>query len=445
MEVPKPLANLISYANSLDAAKSERLFNLTGMLVTPNDQIPLYFIGGFARICNFGLHHCDDATVKGEIQPGVYQTQILPFKDNLFFELTERVGYSQIVRRFRAVPLADASPSMGGNNTALADLTTKDETNLISVEFQLLDPGYDKMRNVPVSDHMLMMSLDQVLLYQLDKVGKQLQLTGADQYRGVNLEEPIDNDRKFKQVLIPPMALKDLPMFLQMDDKFGVYSRGMGSYYRKGMWYIFPPLKLGTYATAKRVVNIYRLPENVFPTLYNTWFRDEQVLTILSTGQGTNVDGSDIQKQNNGTGKRVINSEAVAGEAGVYYAKGQALSTREDSLSEFKTSERLSGEDNIVFEAKPTSNLSKLMTQNAYTDGNFVNCTWHNASILEIEPGMPCRYYYMEGSDKLMYYEGRITSVRGDYQRDSKSPDPIFREHAAIEMFLGKTAIAASA
>lgn len=442
MELPKPLANLVAYANTIDQGASERIFTMSAMIITPTDQIPLIIPTGFARLALFGVNHSDDCRIKAQLQPGVYQNAVLPVKDNLYIEITERQGYTQTMYRFRAIPLHDSSAPMSANNTALADLSTKDTLNMVQVEFQLLDVGFARLKNETVADHMLMATLDNVLHYQLTKFGEELNLTGGDAFRGVDIEYPFDNTRVFKQVIIPPMPLIKLAEFLQQDDQFGFYSRGMASYYRKGMWYIFPPLKLGRYDNARKVLNLYALPSNIFPTLKNSWFLDDKVLTVMSTGEGENTDGSDIHKQNHGTGKRVVSSDAIMGETGKYYAKGQALTTREDSLSEYKTSQRGSQEESIPFHGTPTNNLCKLLSQNAYTDGSIVSRTWHNSRAIEIVPGMPCRFYFMSGSDAMMYREGSVVSIRSEYQQDTQNPgQPKFREHSTLELFLANNVV----
>lgn len=446
MEIPKPLTNLVNYANTIDTGGSERLFTMTAVVITPNGQVPLLIPTGYANLASFGVNHSDDGKIKAQLQPGVYQNEILPFKDNLLIEITERQGYEQTVYQFRAIPLHDSSAPMAGNDTSLADLSTKDAMNMVEVTFQLLDVGYSKLRTETVSDQLLMATLDNVLHGQFTKFGKQLNLTGGDAFRGVDIEYPFDNTRVFKQVIIPPMPLVKLAEFIQQDDQFGFYSRGMASYYRKGMWYIFPPLKAGRYATARKVANIYRLPQNVFPTVKNSWFEDDKVLTILSTGESQNVDGSDIDKQNHGSGKRVISSDAIMGAVGKYYAKGQALTTRADSLSEYQTSVRGSGEDSTPFHTSPTNNLCKLLSQNAYQDGSVVSVPWHNSNGRKIVPGMPCRFYFMSGSDAMMYREGAIISIRSEYQQDTQNPGrPVFREHSSVEMFLANEVIPAEA
>ena len=437
MDIPRSLSNLVDYANSVNTSNSERVFTMTATAITPNDQIPLIIPTAFARYCLFGVNQSDDCRITAQLQPGVYQNEILPYRDNLHIEVVDRIGYSQVVRRYRAIPLNDSDTAMTANNTSMADLGSKDALNLSTVVFQLIDPGFAIMRNEPVSDHLLMTTLANALDYQLKKYGEKLTLTGADAWRGVDIEYPYDNDRIFKQIIIPSaIPLSQLATWMQLHDQFGFYSKGLGAYYRKGMWYIYPLLKIGRYENARKVANIYLLPENAFPTLKNTWFWEDKVLTILSTGAiASNSDGTDIEKQNSGSGKRVISSDAVMGETGSYYSKGQALTTREDSLSEYKTSERGSGEENIPFHSTPTNNLCKLLSESALKDGTMLSRTWHNSDVLQLVPGMPCRVFFME-KDKMMYREGTILSARGETQRDTQSIQPIFREHAALQMFI---------
>lgn len=437
MEVPRSLSNLVAYANSVDQGNSERIFTLSATLVTPTEQISLIIPTGLAKLAKFDTNVSDDGRLKGQIQPGVYQNQIIPYKDNLHVEVVKRVGYQQTMTRYRCIPLGTPDNAMQANNTSLADLSTKDSINMVTVTFQLMDPGYAVLRNELVADNFLMATLPDVLHNLLVRSKSKIKFTDADAWKGVDIELPCDNTRVFKQVIVnPPIPLVRLAYWIQENDQFGFYSKGLGCYYRKGMWYVYPLMKIGRYETASKVANIYLLPENVFPTLKNTWFWEGNVLTILSTGGIASTDDSgDIDKQNSGAGKRIVNADAIMGEVGNYYSKGQALTTRKDSVSEYKTSNRASGEELVLFDSKPSNNLCKHLTQNAYKEGTTLNRTWHNSDIDQITPAMPCRVFYMEG-ERMMYREGTILSVRGETQADTQSVSPKFREHAALQMFI---------
>lgn len=439
MELPRPLANLIAFAKTVSTQQADKKIKLSAMLVTPTQQIPLIVPTGMSKFSLYAVNHADDFRIKGQIQPGVYLNKILPAKDNLFIEVTERQGLTQTMRRFRAVPLGDANPEMIGNSVHMANLETKDSNNIITVTFQMFETGYAILKNEMVSDKHLMTTLDDALHMQLSRAGREklAHLTGPDAFKGVDIERPIDNPRVFQMINIPSaVPLKNLGTWMQNHEEFGIYTKGFGMYYQKGLWRIAPCFKVGRYEKARKVLNIYRLPEDVFPTLHATSFIQGKVLTILSTGKAKHIDGMDIKKQNVGTGKRIISSDAIMGEVGHYYAKGQAMATREDSLSEYKTSERASGEEMSPFHGTPTNNLCKHLSANAFNDGSMETLQWNNSDHELLEPFMPVRFYFMSGNEALKYKEGTLIGARTELQKDTESPDMIFREHSALSLFL---------
>lgn len=437
MELPRPLANLIALANSVNTQRSDKKIRLFATIITPVEQIELIIPTGMARLSMYSANCSDDWRIQGNLQPGVYLNRILPYKDNLFIEVVERQGLHQTMSRFRCIPLSDSNPEMAGNSVHLAHLEGKDSINLITVKFQMIELGYALLKNEMVSDKHLMTTLDDALHYQLTKYGKQLQLTGKDAFRGVDIERPIDNPRVFKLIDIPSaVPLPQLGMWMQTHEEFGIYTKGFGMYYQKGLWMIYPLFKIGRYENGKRVLSIYRLPPDAVPTLHATYFTQDRVTTILATGTGRHVDGADIDRQNEGTGKRLINSDAVMGEVGNYYANGQSASTRPDSLSEYQTAKRSSGEEIVPFEPTPTNNLCKHLSVNAYNDGTLETIQWNNSNRDLLEPGMPVRFFFMSGDDRLKYKEGTLIGARTELMKDTESPDIIFREHSALTLFL---------
>ena len=212
-------------------------------------------------------------------------------------------------------------------------------------------------------------------------------------------------------------------------------------YYRKGMWYIFPLFKVGRYETARKVLNIYRVPQDVIPTLEVTHFTEGKVTTILSTGDAKHINGTDIVKQNKGTGKRIISPDAIMGETGGYYSKGVHLSTRADTLSEYQTSKRGSGEDVAPFSNEPTNNLAKHLSDNAFNEGSLETIQWMNSNHSKLEPGMPVRYFFLTG-DVLSYKEGTLLGARTEHVRDQQTPNDLkFRQSSALSLFLNDQVI----
>lgn len=439
MEIPVPISNLIEQVNRVDKHTPDRVFYLEAIVVTPEKQIELITPSAFARLSMFAVNHSDDYRLTALIQPGVYLEDILAFKEDLYIEVIEREGLKQRLRKFRAIPLGDGNPGAAGGHTTLSNLKNNDSLNLVTVTFQLLDLGFSLLRNELVSGINLMSNLHDVLHYYLTIYGKELELEDGDRFRGVDIVTPLDNEKLFKQIVIPPSTkLVKLPSFLQNNEQFGIYTTGLGSYYRAGMWYIYPLFRLGTYNTANRVLDIYRLPNNVAPTLKRTYMQDnERVLTIFSTGNSKVINNRDIEKQNVGVGKRIMSSDLITGDVGYYYNKGEAVTTREDSLSEFKTSDRKSTEEYITLEATPTNNLCKNLTINSFNEGYILEIQWDNSNSALITPGSPLRYFYVEQDSKIVYVEGTLLSIRSEYVKDNVNPSNLtFREKSVLQLWL---------
>lgn len=437
MEISRPLLNLLKQAKAISIAGTVDYYKLTASVITPTQHIPLYFPTAFSCDAMFATARSDDFRLLVQVQPGVYLKDVVPYCDDLKIELIFRQGIKQTSRLYRAIPLIGSDPEKEGNNTQLSNLKNMDNLNMVGVTFQLQELGFAALRVEMVGDVALMGTLDTVLMSELIEKGQELTLTGPDAFRGVDMVTPIDNPKVFKHIEMKDgLRLMDLPGYLQNDTKYGMYSKGLGCYYRKGMFYVYPLFKMGRYDTAKRVLDIYRLPEDAVPAVETTYYINGTHTIILSTGQANHDSRSDITKQNKGVGKRIINPDAVISKAGNYYEKGAAVTTRTDTLTEYKTSQRTSGEEISVFEAEPTSNIWKGLSSNALYDGEILRIPWDSSNSTLIVPGMPCKYYYTTNNENLVEREGVVIGARSRLMMNTPGdPQPVFREMTDLLVF----------
>lgn len=430
MEISKPLLNLLSQAKVIAQAGSKGYYKLTATIITPKEHIPLIMPTAFSCDAMFATARSDDFRLLGQIQPGLYLNSVVPNRDDLKIEIIFRQGIKQSSKLFRAIPLIDKDPEKEGNNTQLSNLKNMDALNMVGVTFQLQELGYAILKNEMVGGVVLMGKLDDVLYNELIEIGSTLTLTGADAWRGVEMVKPIDNPKVFNHVEMKDgLRLMDLATYLQNDTKYGFYSKGMGCYYRKGLFYIYPLFKQGNYATAKKVLDIYRLPEDAIPALETTYYVNDVRTIILSTGTAKHDNKSDINKQNQGVGKRIISPDAIINKAGYYYDKGGAVTTRNDTLTEYKTSQRTSGEEISVYDPTPSSNVWKALSANALNDGEIIRIPWDASDSSLIVPGMPCKYYYTTNGETLVEREGTVLGARSRLMMNTPGePSPTFRE-----------------
>ncbi|UYE93502.1 hypothetical protein [Shewanella phage FishSpeaker] len=436
MIISSPVKNLIRQAASNGAGGLARLFTLGATIITPSEHIVAYFPRDYTCLSLYNINRTDGGGITLDIQPGVYFNKILPFKDNLKLELREMEGIKQRVRLFTLIPLQTNSPTSAGTSSHAVNMSGLDTTHLVSYQFQLVDMGYAILKNKEASDIHLMANLEEALKGSLLSNSVGVNLPEPDNFKGVEMETPLTNVRRYRQVDIPQgTRLIDLPTFLQEDPRYGLYNKGLGSYYIKGIWYIYPLYGLGRYNRAKFVLNVYRIPEDIMPTVENTYYLNEKSVTVLGLGKGQNIDNRDITRQNKGIGKRVMLADALNGDAGYYYAKSSAITTETDVMVGFKTAERGDGNEFIPLDLTPSNNYCHPMSMAAFNDGEIITVQWHNSDCSLLVPGMPVKYYYMK-DDVIAIKEGTLLGRKTEYQIEKTDKNPVFREHTMLQLFL---------
>lgn len=415
--------------------------NITAIIVTPNKQIQALGVTAFVELGDFINARCDTVQIKVRLQPGVYFDQIVPFRDDLEMHIVVDSESDSKVRMFVAVPLVDKDVRSESNNSSAANMEALDFTEMVEYTFQLIDKGFNKIKNIPVSRIFHMANPLPVMKTMLEEETKKLGLTSWDTYKGIYMHEPIDNLNNYRQIIIPNgTRLVDLAVYLQNHNEYGVYSKGLGCYYKQNYWWVFPLYNTTLAETHKRPIDIIRVPQNKIPDLDSTFYRSDTGMTIISTGNGTHKDGADVRKQNDGVGQRIIMGDAIAGDTGYHYNNGRALTTRADTLQEYKLSERRNGEEWIPLNPNPTGNVCAPLSENARNEGEIIQVEWRNGDIGYLEPGHPLRYQYMLNDDEMVVRQGVLLGYRSDYKPIVNHVKPMMKRTTTLFIFLKRQA-----
>lgn len=437
MEIPRPLANLIDQAKTLSKGSSPSSFGLSVTIITPSAHYETLGVEAYIVDSDFQDERADVGNISVRLQPGLYQDKILPFKDNLIFELIQTSGLKAVSKRYRATPTEDGDNRVQGAHTSVVNMNNIDTQNFISVNFQLLEIGFDAIRNALVSGTFVSAKPDDVLSHLLTTGTQELGLTGSDVFLGTDIEKPIDNTKVYRQIVIKQgTRLNNLAEYMQTQQGIGIYSRGLGSFYRAGMWYVYPLVKAGRYGASKFNADIIRLPSDVLPTLDESYYTNGEAITLIATGQGAYVDNTDILRQNYGAGNQLINPSMASGETGMHYANGRAVKTRQDSLTEFKTKERSSGNERINMNAVPTANPFPHLSEASLRDVTILEFEWHNSNHFSIKPNMAIKYYYMNDQGSLTVREGSIIWMRSTMQPVTYGANLQFKSFSVVRVYL---------
>lgn len=425
---------------SLSAKLSNKIaetVTMTAVFITPAGQYKAVGVVKLMEQADFVGRRSELYQIKCRFQPGVYFNNIVPYRDDLVCQLISQSETDRVLREFVAIPQTDKDVRSESNSNINNNLDALDTTNLVSYEFQLMDKGFAKLRNLPYSNIFPMANVRDTLFTIMEEKSKEAALTGYDSYKGLSMHEPVDNLNNYRQIIIPSgTRFIDVPYYLQNHNEYGVYSKGLGAFYKQRYWWIYPLYNTNRVDTHPRPIDVIRVPQNKIPDLDSTFYLSATALTIISTGEGEHNDQADIRKQNQGVGQRVVMGDAVAGDTGYHYNNGRAITTRADSLQEYKLSDRRNGEEWVPLNPHPTGNLMAPLSENAKNEGEIVIVEWRNGDTGYLEPGHPVRYHYLYDDDTMMIRRGVLLGYRTDYVPITDTVTPHMKRTTKLVLFL---------
>lgn len=410
------ISRLLGQAGRVATNQTQSSIHVTysAIFITPGGSINSLGVVGKAERGDFAAEHAEDMTLRVRLQPSTYTDYIIPYRDNLMVQLVSSDANNRVVKEYTAIPLTPGDPKTTGSHSGLADLTGVSALTFQVYDFQLLDPLYTTLKDQIVSGITMMGKVDTTISYLLDAYTKQYATN--ENYQGIVMEYPVDNDQTYSVIVVPEgTSLPSLPNFIQNSEKYGVYSKGLGCFFKQGRWWIYTLFDVTRFDRHPSPIDIYRLPSDKIPTLDKTFFVNDNGLTILATGDCEYNDQGDISRQESGLGARLILSSKVAGETGSYYNAGRSIQTRADSMAEFQVTQRASGDDYTPVVRTPTSNPYKYASAVSANEGIIVTLEWQNSDTGFIEPGCPCRYLVVDETS-MTPRKGVVLGYRTDYR-----------------------------
>lgn len=436
--IPLELSNILEQAHLNATKPSPIVYNLNGLFVLPDGYVEIIGIERLTGMGNYVTARTDDLRVRIRIQPGLYQSKILPYKDDLQFELITSTDEGTYLQYYRCVPLSVSDTESLGNTTKELDLSIYDSQNFISLDFQLFDLGFSKLRTIPYSQTFLSARVGDVIHNVYSEETRRLGLQGQDEFRGVFIEEPIDNQVVYRQISIPQgeTLMINVPQWLQEKD-YGVYTRGIGSYYAQGEWRVYTLWDTTKYERSDFTLDIVRVPEDVMPSIEESYFVNKTNVTIISNGRAELYNSVDVKVQNQGAGQQIISSKVANGMVGSHYNNGQVILSRKDSLTQYRTVERKSGEERVNVNPVPTNNIAREISKSRVNNGEVLVLPWKNADHALIRPGMGFRYYYLTADNVLKMRTGTVIGKAFDYAPTQAASIYTFYCNVNLTLFMG--------
>lgn len=408
-------------------------------------DIPVQYVNYIDTYRNYLKSRFDVKTISVMLGEGTYQTLVAPFKANVEMTIRKLPCNEQGVRvntelpvytmRYRATPLKGNSGAIEANSMLSDDPVAQDKLNLSTVEFQLIDPVVERMRLFTFGGTFRKTKMEDIIKTVLGVISQNASKDKALGVKGVEVAETVTD------VVRNHVMINHSTPFMNLLDWIhehcgGIFNAGLGWYYQNNFWHVFPPYDTKRFTKAKRTLTVVNLQADRYPNPERSYRLNTGSVILLSTSKVVHEDKTEEALLNTGNGVRFADASTMMSSA-VNVEDNKAVFNKAQNASEFIFDKRETGL-NMVMEssAKITSNKNFEFSKLAAKNGGLLQCTWENANIDILTPGMPVKVLYLEKDTPRELFgvligvdaqEAPVTAGMGDRQ---------FRTNAALTFFV---------
>lgn len=352
----------------------------------------------------------DEMGLKLLIPYGKYTYKIYPNRNNLnitiqkFFlkENSTEIDYDKPIdsETFGATLIEEYPLPSTTHGQQAKDEASLDLIDLIPVRFQLCNRAVEKIRLQLVGGTYRKETVGNIIRSNIDGVCAKINVPNQRKIIGADCVE-FHNKKVYDQIIIPHgMKLIDVPGYIQ--NRYGVYNSGLGSYIQNSSWYVFSLYDPKRFYKTERTLTIHVIPKNKFPEIERTYYVLNKEVHILANNESDFRGDNEISYRIDGNGVRFVDADLVMND--YYKTKGnKAIAKRKSNINEFAselTSDYLSYSP--LSNDRITANPFRQNTDLTRRKGGIFKFIWNNSNPALVEPGMPC---------KITYYEDNIVKV----------------------------------
>lgn len=374
--------------------------------ITNETYVPLHVVAVNIRR-DYINGYADEMTCTLLIPLGKYARRIYPNRNDLQITLIKShlKGNTDVVNkdvdieteRYTATLLDDSMAIAEGKGKESNDEDTLDLHGICDIHFQLYTKAEEQIRMMSVGGVFRQTKLDQVILGILTKESSKAKVDDKKVITGVDLIPIANTEKKEHVVITHGIKLFDLPNYLQ--NKYGIYNAGLGSYIQSNVWYVFPMYDTTQFEKREKTLTILVLPSSKLPEIEKSYRSNGDSLVILVSSDTGFKDDSGTQYLNEGNGARLGNANKYLEDFSTTKDNKTTIS-RTKNNSEFITDTRENSLNhvNIAGEritANPYTVYSNLIGRN----GGVFKCIWENSSPNLIIPGMLTKIIYFDKNE----------------------------------------------
>lgn len=401
------------------SGEDSAVFRVECKITNPNSGLNITprLVTGFAIHQDFITKYTDDVRIMVELSIPDFMSLLNNVKDlectlilqavNVFF-LCDDYDQEPLVFNMRAILPNQEDFQKKFNINAFEDADTGEKTTLeqniasVPVELQLIDKFIYGLRHRQMNAIFTESTMESVMHW----IGQQI---GVEKVCAI----PPDNPASYSNLVIPPMQSIDT-IFPFLQERYGIYSKGLGYYVVNNTLYIYPIHDIDPEKSPDvPVLHIVNCPEFNFGSLdkYHTK-KDDDLYIVSNTTVNLKVLNT-AGAENSGNVHVSVNADEVFDKFSTY-KKGGDVEILPDTLTvlemQGKSSNMSSDMQNVKF-AGETTNLYSATATMAATDGSLMKLGWVRAVPHSIYPGESVIYHYDGEKKEYHTAKGKVLGV----------------------------------
>lgn len=338
---------------------------------------------------------------------GDYMFDVAPYFDNLTITVIKNKRYLEspdssvlqdetIEKTYTANILGANQEYLPAQQNTLIKREAANLTGFATIRFQLKEKAVEEFRLMSFGTSFRQVNPGKCVEAVITQESKKIKVDEDNKILGVRMATP-DNQEIFDHVIIEHATpLLNIPDYVHARAG-GIYNAGLGFYYNRNYWYIWPIYDLSRHETKKKTITIIIVPPNLLNSVETTYRETASQLIIIATGKTAHLNISEREYLNQGNGVRFVDSRQIM-DGFVTVDGNKATASRVTNTSEFLSYER-EQKDNYARKApiNSTRNHYYESSKMATRQGTQILLTWQHANPDLLIPDTPVYVYYQNG------------------------------------------------
>lgn len=381
-------------------------FSYTGGVTAGGQTIDFAMVKSFTIHRDFVTNFADEITVEAIIDTRKYFDYVVKNQDHLEVFIKRRqmaensvlfvAGGENTTKKYKAILLDAPTQGLGAGNSGENQVTDPEQTITIA-KFQLIEETtYDLrfyrwqglMQNTEPLEALAMI------------------LAGTSLNYGQAMLNKAEADNKTPGYIVIPNGtyIKDMAHYIQQ--QYGIYNFGIGSYHFNDAWYIYPLFNNNRFDKEDVKLSISVVDKKHDPyKMPRTYIVNNYIVTMITTEDSSIVNQSSADQLQSGTGIQIVNTTGNSDENLQKEGRNdnQVKVDGAKAVDTFNVIQRKDGISNVQVVQGETSNTAALVSSVAGNAGSYLSIKWEFANPDLLVPGMPVKVVYLDNGLKTMY------------------------------------------